>query len=93
MLGSVQFPVQWVLAALSSAVTPNHASVHIDNIVLLMSNARVHSVMNTVIDQETIGCFVISQSWICFLLALLSCPLLKYLEIREVKVAFASHVE
>jgi hypothetical protein len=80
VLGSVQSPIQWVLAALFLAVTPNPASVGVGNIVLLM--------LNNVSDQETIDCIVMSGSSICFLCALVSCPLFRRLEIRTVKVMF-----
>jgi hypothetical protein len=70
----------------SSAITPNPASVGADIVLLIYSyNARVHCVVDTVTDQETIDCIVVSQSSICFLFAL-SCPLFKSLKIRAVKV-------
>jgi hypothetical protein len=44
--------------------------------------------LNSVIDQETIHCILMSGSSICFLFALLSCLLFRPLEIRKVKVMF-----
>jgi hypothetical protein len=37
VVGSVQSPIQWLLAVLASAETPNPASIGVDNIVLLTS--------------------------------------------------------